>query len=289
MVAVPIDGSWTVRRLGERDRSRVVSWLELEPLKNVFLISKITDEGLGMLTPFVEILLDGRTIVVAAVGSNIVLAADQSGDAAVLDSALAMLADIVVTGYNPVRAIIAEAELVERLWKRMATRVDPPTVVRLNQPVYVIERSDLHFAGNLSRMRYATLQDLDILVPACAAMHREEVGIDPMSRDAVAYRQRIRELIAQKRSVVRLISGRVAFKCEYSAVTNQYVQLMGVWTAPELRRRGYAREGLIELCAHVRRLGKGVTLFVNDFNRPARALYESIGFHQEGANRALIW
>jgi predicted GNAT family acetyltransferase len=289
MVAVPIDGSWTVRRLGERDRARVLAHLEREPLKNVFLISKICDEGLGVLTPFLEILLDGRTIVVAAAGSNIVLAAEQSGDPAILEMALAMLADVVVTGYNPVRAIIAEAELVERLWKKLASRLDPPTVVRLNQPVYVIEHSELAVAGDLINMRYATMNDLDALVPACAAMHREEVGIDPLARDAVAYRQRIRELISQRRSVVRLVGRRIAFKCEYSAVTKDYIQLMGVWTDPELRRRGYAREGLIELCAHIRRLEKGVTLFVNDFNRPARALYESIGFHPAGANRALIW
>ena len=56
--------------------------------------------------------------------------------------------------------------------------------------------------------RYSTLRDLDQLVPACAAMHKEEVGIDPLERDAAGYRERIRELVEQKRSVIRIVDGR---------------------------------------------------------------------------------
>jgi predicted GNAT family acetyltransferase len=120
-------------------------------------------------------------------------------------------------------------------------------------------------------------------------MHREEVGIDPLERDAAGYRERIRELIERKRSIVLVRHGRIAAKCEYSAVTPDAVQLMGVWTAPEMRRHGLSRTLLREVCGHLARKGKTVTLFVNDFNRPAVSLYESIGFQRIGVNRALIW
>jgi predicted GNAT family acetyltransferase len=72
-------------------------------------------------------------------------------------------------------------------------------------------------------------------------------------------------------------------------VTNDAVQLMGVWTHPKYRRHGLSRELLREVCGHLGRKGKTVTLFVNDFNRPAIGLYESLGFQQIGLNRALIW
>jgi len=120
-------------------------------------------------------------------------------------------------------------------------------------------------------------------------MHREEVGIDPLDRDAAGYRERVRELVEQKRSVIRVVDGAIAAKCEYSAVTNETVQLMGVWTDPRFRRRGYARSLLREVCGHCARKGKTVTLFVNDFNLPAIALYEDLGFQRIGMNRALIW
>jgi predicted GNAT family acetyltransferase len=201
--------------------------------------------------------------------------------------AIAVIAERILTRLLPVRAIISPAHLVEMLWARLRTRLDPPTVVRMNQPVYAIRgRFDY---PDLKESRYATARDLEALVPACAAMHREEVGIDPLDRDAAGYRERVRELVEQKRSVIWVVDGAIAAKCEYSAVTNETVQLMGVWTSPRFRRRGYARALLREVCGHCARKGKTVTLFVNDFNLPAIALYEDLGFQRIGMNRALIW
>src|SRR6185436_19070437 len=130
---------------------------------------------------------------------------------------------------------------------------DPPTVVRMNQPVYAIKRNVAF--PDLEAARYSTLKDIDLLVPACAAMHKEEVGIDPLERDAAGYRERIRELIEKKRSLVRIVDGRIAAKCEYSAVTGDAVQLMGVWTHPSYRRRGLSHELLREICGHLSRKG----------------------------------
>ena len=98
-----------------------------------------------------------------------------------------------------------------------------------------------------------------------------------------------RELVEKKRSIVRMQNGQILAKCEFSAVTTEAVQLMGVWTDLAIRRRGFGRALLREVCGHLARKGKSVTLFVNDFNRPAIALYESLGFRQIGVNRALIW
>jgi predicted GNAT family acetyltransferase len=197
------------------------------------------------------------------------------------------VAERVLSRALPVRAIISPATLVESLWRRLQSRLDPPTVVRMNQPVYATA-GRLDFP-EMKEARYSTMRDLEMLVPACAAMHKEEVGIDPLERDATGYRERIRELIEKNRSILRLHKGRIVAKCEFSAVTPEAVQLMGVWTDPEYRRHGFGRALLREVCGHLARKGKSVTLFVNDFNRPAIALYESLGFNRIGINRALIW
>ena len=42
-------------------------------------------------------------------------------------------------------------------------------------------------------LRAATLDDFDLLVPACAAAHREELGIDPLARDPEGFRWRTRD------------------------------------------------------------------------------------------------
>ena len=230
---------------------------------------------------------NGAIVLVASLATNIVLADDRSVPPGLTDAAVSLVAERILSRMLPVRAIISPQHLVEALWNRLRSRLDPPTVVRLNQPVYALSKR-LDYP-DLTLARYATARDLDPLVPACAAMHKEEVGIDPLERDAAGYRERIRELIEKKRSVVRVLDGRIVTKCEYSAVTPQAVQLMGVWTHPHYRRRGLSLELLREVCGHLSRQSKTVTLFVNDFNRPAVGLYESLGFRRIGMNRALIW
>jgi predicted GNAT family acetyltransferase len=287
MATLPAEGRWSLRLLSDDDFKGTLEFLQRDPLINVYLISRLLEERTLAATQIAVIRYNGLIVLVASLATNIVLAGDPSISRDITNSAIALIADRIITRMLPVRAIISPAALVESLWNIIRMRIDPPTVVRMNQPIYSLRRNadfpDLGFS------RYSTLRDLDQLVPACAAMHREEVGIDPLERDALGYRERIRELVEKKRSVIRTVDGVIAAKCEYSAVTSDTAQLMGVWTDPRYRRRGLSRELLREVCGHLSQRGKTVTLFVNDFNRPAIALYESLGFQRIGVNRALIW
>jgi len=287
MVTLPITPSWSVRSLGESDRFSALAFLEREPLLNAYLISKIFDEGMTA-SQLLEVKIEGEPICLASVASNVVMAVAPDCRDEERKLAIALLGERILSRTIPVRAIISDATLVEMLWNHLRIRLDPPTVVRMNQPIYSLKQTD-ELLPDLQRVRYADVGDLDALVPACASMHREEVGIDPLERDAGGYRQRIRELIAKRRSLVLVERRRIVFKCEFSAVTSATVQLMGVWTSPDFRRQGYARAGLREICGHILRQKKDVTLFVNDFNTAAVRLYESLGFQRIGRNRALIW
>jgi uncharacterized protein len=287
LVALPSDGKWSLRPLSESDAADALRFLRRDPLLNVFLIARILEDGLGTGSPIVEVRRERETICIASLSTNVVLAADRRDPPDRREMAIALIADRIVNRMVPVRAIICSAELVDALWQRLRTRIDPPSVVRMNQPIYALQR--MRGPTELRSGRFATVADLDQLVPACAAMHMEEVGINPLDRDAFGYRERIRELVEKRHSIVRMEGGKIAFKCEFSAVTPEAVQLMGVWTAPQYRNRGFARQTLEELCGMLIRGGRSVTLFVNDFNTPAIRLYESLGFERIGTNRALIW
>jgi predicted GNAT family acetyltransferase len=287
MATLPVEGRWSIKSVSNDDVATTLSFLRRDPLINVYLISRILEERFASSTQTIEVRHNREIVLVASLATNIVLAGDGEMPLDVTETAIAVVAERILTRMMPVRAIISPAHLVEMLWSRLRTRLDPPTVVRMNQPVYAI-RGRLDYP-DLKVARYATTRDIEALVPACAAMHREEVGIDPMERDAAGYQERVRELVEQKRSVILVAGGEIAAKCEYSAVTDETIQLMGVWTNPRFRRRGYARTLLREVCGHGARKGKSITLFVNDFNAPAIALYESLGFQRIGMNRALIW
>ena len=287
MVTLPVEGRWSLRAVADEDLHAVVGFLSREPLINVYLLSRLEEERTAAATQMFVVRHQGEIVMVASLATNVVLAAAPGERPEKVDSAIALIADRIITRMLPVRAIISPAHLVEPLWTRLRTRLDPPTVVRMNQPVYGI-RPRLDFP-DLTTARFGEIADLNKLVPACAAMHKEEVGIDPLIRDAAGYRERVRELVERQRSIVRPYEGEIGAKCEFSAVTGNCVQLMGVWTHPRFRRRGLARETLREACGHIFRQRKAVTLFVNDFNEPAIALYESLGFSRIGMNRALIW
>lgn len=287
MATLPIEGRWSIRLLAEDDFRDALEFLQRDPLTNVYLISRLIEERLIAAAQIAVVRHNGAIVLVSALTTNIVLAEDPSVPKPIIDSAIALVADRILTRMLPVRAIISPAHLVETLWLALRSRLDPPTVVRLNQPVYALpERRDY---PDLTTARFSTLRDLEQLVPACAAMHKEEVGIDPLERDAGGYGERIRELVEKKRSIVLTVNGQLASKCEFSAVTATAVQLMGVWTHPSFRRQGLSLQLLRETCGHLARRSRTVTLFVNDFNVPAIALYESLGFHRIGLNRALIW
>lgn len=287
MATLPIEGRWSIRNVGDDDVADALAFLRRDPLINVYLISRLMEERFATATQMVEVRYNRETVLMASLATNIVLASDPGSPHDVTDAAIAVVADRILTRALPVRAIISPAALVEPLWSRLRPRLDPPAVVRMNQPIYAI-RGRLDYP-DLREARFATMRDLEALVPACAAMHKEEVGIDPMERDAVGYRERIRELVDRQRAVIRVVDGIIAAKCEFSAITSDAVQLMGVWTNPRFRRRGHGRALLREVCGHLARRGRIVTLFVNDFNRPAIALYEALGFQRIGVNRALIW
>jgi predicted GNAT family acetyltransferase len=75
--------------------------------------------------------------------------------------------------------------------------------------------------------------------------------------------------------------GRVLFKTEVGFLTEDVAQLQGVWINPSLRGQGLAASALAAAIVEIRAsCAKTVSLYVNDFNIPARKTYESVGFKQ---------
>jgi predicted GNAT family acetyltransferase len=157
---------------------------------------------------------------------------------------------------------------------------------RPGQPVYVL---DAPLAPGDSGLRPATLADLELLVPACATAFREEVGRDAYAGDPALFEWRTRTQIEEGRSWIWREDGRILFKAEASAWTDKAVQLQQVWVDPALRRRGYARRGLADLCRLLLERTPIVCLFVRPENAPAIALYDSIGMRRSGTYRSLIF
>jgi hypothetical protein len=178
------------------------------------------------------------------------------------------------------RMVIGEQGAVTDLWLAVRRRLPTPRADRPDQPVYAISETP---APGETGLRAATLADLDLLVPACAAAHAEELGIDPLRRDPNGFRWRTRAQIEEGRSWLWTEGPVIRFKAEASAWTPSAVQLQQVWVDPVARRRGDAARALRDLLRLLLARVPTVCLFVRAENGAAIGLYESIGM------RRVLW
>jgi RimJ/RimL family protein N-acetyltransferase len=172
------------------------------------------------------------------------------------------------------RMLIGEARAVTELWDEVGTRLPAPREDRPGQPVF--ELRDVPAPGDTA-LRAATLDDLELLLPACAAAHEEELGVDPLRRDPEGFRWRTRAQIEERRSWLWVEGRTILFKAEASAWTPAAVQLQQVWVDPPARERGYGARGLRDLCRLLLEHVPVVCLFVRAENRAAIRLYEAVG------------
>jgi predicted GNAT family acetyltransferase len=138
-------------------------------------------------------------------------------------------------------------------------------------------------------LRPATQDDFELLVPACAAAHREELGIDPLTRDPESFRWRTRMQIEDGRSWLWSDGATILFKAEASAWTPSAVQLQQVWVDPTVRGRGYAQRGMRDLCRLLLERVPAVCLFVRAENAPAISVYENVGMRHTISYRSLVF
>jgi ribosomal protein S18 acetylase RimI-like enzyme len=256
--------------LVEPTLAQILAFCAEDPVERVFL-EDVARRGLGR---FSALASDGHLTALCHVGANVVPSG--SGCGAFARAAAASRA----------RMLIGEERAVDELWTEAAPRMSSPREDRPGQPVYVLEQAPE--AGGTG-LREATLADLGLLVPACAAAHAEEIGLNPLEDDPDGFRWRTQAQIGEGRSWLWLESGTIHFKAEASAWTPHAVQLQQVWVDPSVRNRGYAQRGMRDLCRRLLEQAPRVCLFVRPENAPAIRVYEAIGMRRTITYRSLIF
>lgn len=138
--------------------------------------------------------------------------------------------------------------------------------------------------------RLATSADLGELLPAAAAMFTEEVGFDPVARYGDGYAARLRTLIAGQRSaIVTDVNGRVIFKADAGIVNLDAAQVQGVWLHPDYRGYGLAKPFFAAAAQVLQRRYPHLSLYVNDYNARALAMYRGTGWEQIGQFSTIIF
>lgn len=277
--------SSSLRLLTDSDRDEVIALCNRDPVANVFVSARVRTASLdparlgGQLWGFPE---TGPLSAVCYSGANLVPV--EAGPEAVA----AFAARARLQGRR-CSSIVGPALAVEQLWSLLAPAWGRPREVRPLQPLMAISaRSPV---GPDPKVRRVRPHELDVVLPSCIAMFTEEVGISPIGADGGAtYRARMSDLIRAGRSYARIEpDGEVLFKAEVGAVTPQACQVQGVWVPPQARGQGLATRGMAAVVAASLEYSPVVSLYVNDFNAPARAAYTRAGFREVGAFMSVLF
>jgi len=249
---------------------QILEFCAEEPIERVFL-EDVARRHLGRFTALEE---KGRLTALCHLGANVVPSGRECSRFA--REALG----------GGARMIIGEEAAVTELWETVRGRMPLPRDDRPGQPVYVLDEPPEPGGTGL---RAATLDDLDLLLPACAAAYREELGVDPLHRDLAGFRWRTRSQIEEGRSWLWEEDGTILFKAEASAWTPAAVQLQQVWVDPSARSRGNAKRGLRDLCRRLLEQVPAVCLFVRPQNGRAIRVYDGIGMRRTITYRSLVF
>ncbi|MFZ2501122.1 MAG: GNAT family N-acetyltransferase [Nocardioides sp.] len=173
--------------------------------------------------------------------------------------------------------IFGPQDAVRELYAVVADEWSTPRELRWEQPHLELARTPAVAPDPLVRL--TTMHELNILYPSCVAMYTEEVGVSPEEGNAGLYRARVTQLIARGWSFSRIEHGRVIFKAEVACATDRAAQIQGVYVPPDRRGEGIAAAGIAAVVQHIQaRIAPVASLYVNDWNAPARAAYARCGF-----------
>ncbi len=270
-------GGSSVERLGPQDLIEVFSFLDREPVLNVYLAALTLRDGLSRpRDEYWGARIDGELAGLVHLGAQsgavLPVADSLAAFGALAEQARARLGALPrrfqVIGPRAGVAAFAEAFAAAGLSPR----------IHRAQIYMAVGRGGLAATEALPELRPARPGDYEAVYQSGAELRAEELDEDPRRVDSAGYARRVEEECRDGYTWVWCDERGLVFRASVSALTGDAAQVSGVYTDPAHRSRGIARRALGELCSRLLEKSASVCLFVNDFNAPAIAVYRRLGF-----------
>jgi uncharacterized protein len=266
--------------LSETTHDAALEYLARSPFLNVFLSHVLLHDLPATVRRNVVVVLDGTSIVgVGYFGRQIVLAADPPAVAPLAAHALR---------HRGTRMIIGPRETIAAFWELVGSKHGRPRLVRERQLVMALDRNHLKRGNRRITVRHASMDEWRAVADGSASMIAQELEYNPR-RDSPGFDSGVRTMIERKLWWVGVAEGRLCFFCNLGPWSDQTVQLQGIWTPLEMRGQGLATAALATICDRLLAVSPTLSLYVNDFNDAAIALYRRVGFTQAGEFTTILF
>jgi ribosomal protein S18 acetylase RimI-like enzyme len=274
------------RRVGSQEQIQALEFLSAATDENLILIDFVSRLG-GRLGPgevppqIYGAFEAGQLVGVAALRPSIVLCSGMRED--ILDLLMPYILRI------PSGLIKCDRALVGPVWHALEADGRASIIDRIEIAYRLRPEEILPVAPDLPGVaRPARAEDLKELVYAARASLWEESRPDPAKGDPAGFER----WVAGRLSRARLVSqdGRTIFVAYADVRRPEGWLVQGVYTWPDVRRRGYARRGMDSVVREAFASGAAhVQLAVVAGNERASKLYENLGFEAFAELRTILF
>jgi uncharacterized protein len=263
--------------LTNSDMEETLAFLKVRPVHTVVMTSFINDNGiesdLNRGTFYAYRNKRGALEGVALIGHTTLVEARSA-------ESLQALAFTARKSSKPIHIVMSEADDAERFWSYYSGGAREP---RLTCTELLFELSFPFLVQDCEwELRKATEAELEQAAEAQAAIALLESGVDPMERDPEGFKKRVLRRIEQGRIFVVVENGKVIFKADIIAETDDVAYLEGVYVAPEYRGQGIGSRCLAKLGLELLGRVERVCLLSNEEFTGAHRSYYRAGFKSTG-------
>jgi ribosomal protein S18 acetylase RimI-like enzyme len=262
----------TIHQLTDDDRDEVMDFLAARPVHTFGLSGFVRDNGLDSPhnrgTFYACRNSEGNLEGVALIGHFILFEA-RSAEAI---AAFARTAQACPTAF----LLLGEQENVQAFWHYYAP--GGQAVRRHCRELLMALESSAEGLKAVPHLRLATIDDLDLIVPAHAETALLESGVDPLAADPEGFRARCARRIEMGKTWVWTEGGKLMFKADVVSDSPDVIYLEGIWVNSDERGQSYGTRCVSELCRGFLQRTAAICILVNERFEAAQSVYRKAGF-----------
>jgi len=271
VVAVPqLD---RLETLTNNEANEVAEFLKVRPVHTVVMSSFIKDNGLesednrGQFYGYRN--EAGELTGVALIGHTTLVEARS-------DDALAAFALIARTSETPIHVMMSDGKAIESFWKLYKQDGSQP---RLS---FTEKLFELNFPFPVQEcawdVRKADVSEVEQIAEAHAEVAFIESGVNPMEKDPEGFIKRCIRRIEKGRSFVVFEEGKLVFKADIAAETDDVIYLEGIYVSEEYRGQGIGPSCLAKLSAQLVSKAENICMLSNLKFEAVHRSFEKAGY-----------